>query len=44
MKTVVDALIEGGKEGNIGDGKIFVLPIEEAYSIGTGASGPSAIG
>jgi nitrogen regulatory protein P-II 1 len=30
--------------GNIGDGKIFVLPLEEVYRIRTGESGTAAIG
>ena len=30
-------------EGNIGDGKIFVLPIEEAVQVSDGQRGPSAL-
>lgn len=32
-----------GSEGNIGDGKIFVLPAVEAIAIDSGERGPSAI-
>lgn len=32
-----------GVEGTIGDGKIFVLPVEQAYQIGVAASGPEAV-
>jgi len=32
-----------GPEGNIGDGKIFVLPAEEAIEIGRGTRGPEAV-
>ncbi len=32
-----------GAEGTIGDGKIFVLPMESAIQIGGHAEGPSAI-
>jgi nitrogen regulatory protein P-II 2 len=32
-----------GNEGNIGDGKIFVVPMERAIQISDGGSGPGAI-
>ena len=32
-----------GSEGNIGDGKIFVLPAEETIAIDSGARGPGAV-
>ena len=32
-----------GTDGNIGDGKIFVLPLEEVVRIRTGERGPEAI-
>ncbi len=32
-----------GSEGNIGDGKIFVLPADEAITINDGDRGPSAV-
>jgi nitrogen regulatory protein P-II 1 len=32
-----------GPEGTIGDGKIFVLPVEETYQISDGTQGPGAI-
>lgn len=32
-----------GAEGNIGDGKIFVLPMEQSIQISDGARGPGAI-
>jgi len=38
-KTVEDA----ARSGQIGDGKIFILPVEEALRIRTGERGPSAI-
>lgn len=40
---LVGSLIEAGKAGLIGDGKIFVLPLEESYRISTGAQGPEGI-
>jgi nitrogen regulatory protein P-II 1 len=32
-----------GSEGQIGDGKVFVFPTEEAIAIGSGVRGPGAI-
>jgi nitrogen regulatory protein P-II 1 len=32
-----------GPEGNIGDGKIFVVPAEESIQINDGAHGPGAV-
>jgi len=32
-----------GPEGTIGDGKIFVVPAEEAFQIDDGARGPGAV-
>ncbi|MFZ5831436.1 MAG: P-II family nitrogen regulator [Planctomycetota bacterium] len=32
-----------GSEGNIGDGKIFVLPMAEAVAINDGSRGPGAV-
>lgn len=39
VAPAVQAIIEAGGTGNIGDGKIFVLPVEEAYRIRTGEKG-----
>lgn len=36
VKTVVDTIISVNKTGNPGDGKIFVMPIEEAVRVRTG--------
>lgn len=44
VKKTVDAIIEGARTGNIGDGKIIVLPLEECYRIRTGETGSAAIG
>jgi nitrogen regulatory protein P-II 1 len=40
---VIDAITRAAATGRIGDGKIFVLPIEEAIRIRTGERGPDAI-
>lgn len=36
---VKDIIVEKAKTGNIGDGKIFISPVEEAYTIRTGEAG-----
>ena len=40
---VVNAIVTKGRTGKIGDGKIFVLQVEEAFRIRTGESGKDAI-
>jgi nitrogen regulatory protein P-II 1 len=42
-RDVVDAIITAAKTGKIGDGKIFVTPIEEAIRIRTGEKGDDAV-
>ncbi len=39
----VEAIIAAAKTGQIGDGKIFVTPIEEAVRIRTGETGADAL-
>jgi nitrogen regulatory protein P-II 1 len=43
VPSVVDAIERVAKSGRIGDGKIFVLPVEEAVRIRTGERGEDAI-
>jgi len=40
---VVEAIMQGARTGKIGDGKIFVAPVEEVIRIRTGEKGPEAI-
>ncbi|MBI5560400.1 MAG: P-II family nitrogen regulator [Deltaproteobacteria bacterium] len=40
---VVDAIASSAKTGKIGDGKIFVLPVEETVRIRTGERGKEAL-
>jgi nitrogen regulatory protein P-II 1 len=40
---VADTILEAARTGRIGDGKIFVLPMEEAVRIRTGERGDSAL-
>ncbi|MDR1058306.1 MAG: P-II family nitrogen regulator [Treponema sp.] len=44
VQPTVDAVIRGARSGEIGDGKIFILPIEDCIRIRTGETGSSAIG
>ena len=41
--SVVDAIEKSARTGRIGDGKIFVTPVEEAVRIRTGERGEDAI-
>ena len=44
VRPTVEAIIKGARTGNIGDGKIFILPLEECIRIRTGEMGRLAIG
>ena len=44
VKPTLDAIIEGGRTGQVGDGKIFVLNLDEVIRIRTGETGSVAIG
>jgi nitrogen regulatory protein PII len=43
VQTVVDTILRHARTGAIGDGKVFVLPVEEAYRIRTGESGEDTL-
>lgn len=43
MKKVIQIICESARTGNIGDGKIFVIPIEEVVRVRTGERGKEAI-
>jgi nitrogen regulatory protein P-II 1 len=44
VKPTVKAVTEGGRTGNVGDGKIFIMDLEECIRIRTGETGGVAIG
>lgn len=44
VEATVQAIIKAAHSGNIGDGKIFVLDLDQCYRIRTGETGPAAIG
>jgi nitrogen regulatory protein PII len=39
VQTVVDTILRHARTGAIGDGKVFVMPVEEAYRVRTGEAG-----
>lgn len=43
VDEVVDAIVKAAHTGRIGDGKIFILPVEDAVRIRTGQRGRDAI-
>jgi len=43
VQKAVDALCEGARTGDVGDGKIFVLPLEQAVRIRTSETDQSAV-
>ena len=44
LKPAVDAIIEGGKTGEIGDGKLFIFDMADCIRIRTSEKGGAAIG
>jgi nitrogen regulatory protein P-II 1 len=43
LPQVLDLLLETARTGRIGDGKFFVLPLEEAVRVRTGERGEEAL-
>jgi nitrogen regulatory protein P-II 1 len=43
VERAIDAIVQSANTGKIGDGKIFVTPIEQAIRIRTGESGDDAL-
>nr|MCS5629561.1 P-II family nitrogen regulator [Pirellulaceae bacterium] len=46
VEATITAVLQGGRtgeSGEIGDGKVFVLPMEDCIRIRTGERGPEAI-
>jgi nitrogen regulatory protein P-II 2 len=44
VQPTIDAILGGARTGKVGDGKIFVLDLEECVRIRTGETGSVAIG
>lgn len=43
VDAVVDAIVEAAGTGKIGDGKVWVVPVETIVRVRTGERGPDAI-
>lgn len=43
VDQVIEAVREAGQTGHIGDGKVFVVDLEQALRIRTGETGPDAL-
>lgn len=44
VQKAVDAIVGGARSGEMGDGKIFILNLDQVLRIRTGETGPAAIG
>ena len=44
VQPTIDAIIRGARTGEIGDGKIFVVALEEVIRIRSGETGKEAVG
>jgi nitrogen regulatory protein PII len=43
VQTIVETILKHARTGSIGDGKVFVMPVEEAYRIRTGEAGEETL-
>ena len=43
VQEIVDVILKTARTGKVGDGKILVLPVEQAHRIRTGEAGADAI-
>jgi nitrogen regulatory protein P-II 1 len=43
VQPTIDAICEGGRTGEVGDGKVFVVPLERAVRIRTGDTDEAAV-
>ena len=43
VQTIVDTVLRHARTGSIGDGKVFVMPVEDAYRIRTGETGEETL-
>ncbi len=43
VPAIVETTLKHARTGSIGDGKLFVMPVEEAYRIRTGESGEETL-
>jgi len=43
VATIIESILKHARSGSVGDGKVFVTPVEEAYRIRTGESGEDTL-
>jgi nitrogen regulatory protein P-II 1 len=43
VEAVIEAIVTGARTGGVGDGRVFVIPIEEAIRIRTGERGEETV-
>jgi nitrogen regulatory protein PII len=43
VETIIHTILKHARTGTVGDGKVFVLPVESAYRIRTGESGDDTL-
>ena len=43
IEQVIESIIEAARTGKVGDGKIFITPVEEVIRIRTGETGDTAV-
>ncbi len=43
VETAIDSIVKAAHTGKIGDGKIFVMPVEQVVRIRTGETGDAAL-
>ena len=43
VQTIVDTILKHARTGAVGDGKVFVSPVDEAYRVRTGESGEEVL-
>jgi nitrogen regulatory protein P-II 1 len=43
VEPTIQAIVRAGRTGSVGDGKIFVLPVEKIYRIRTGEEDQAAV-
>ena len=43
VQAVVDTILKHGRTGAVGDGKVFVIPVDNAWRVRTGESGPEVL-
>jgi nitrogen regulatory protein PII len=43
VQSIVDTVLKHARTGSVGDGKLFIMPVEDAYRIRTGEQGEDTL-